>query len=291
MKLIYRILLYFFCIIIVYIPIGSASTSTATEDFETLEKNYVQIELLNEDRNDFSIIKTFEKLTKNIQNHYHSLLSWSLHSRDEDLLIENYNRKLKFGRWINDSDNNNCFDTRALVLIRDSDKEVLFKSNNRCAVESGNWKDPYTGKTFTSSKDIQIDHVVPLKNAYMSGAYKWNFKTRCLYANYLGNDFHLLSVNATENMRKGDRSPDKYMPPNPGFTCTYIKDWLSIKFLWGLKMTLAESDAIKTLVQNSNCNLDELRITDHEIQSQSEFFQSKIDLCEKLDAANKITEN
>ena len=289
MKLILRILLFILCISFLNIPLG------LTEEFETLEKNYVQFEKPDNTPIDFSIIKTIEKLVHTLQNIDYSLLSWSTHLRDQDLQIENYHRQLQFGRWINDPDDKTCFNTRALVLLRDSDKNVVFKTTNHCSVDKGSWNDPYTGKTFDQTAFIQIDHVVPLKNAYMSGAYKWDFKTRCLYANYLGNDYHLLSVNASENMKKGDRSPDKYMPPNFEFTCTYLKNWLSIKFLWGLKMTLAESEAITALIKNNNCNVHKFRITDREMQSQSQFFQSKKDLCEKLDekrdATNKFTEN
>lgn len=316
MKLIYRILLFIFCITIIptaplspaystelnhdlnhdlildftQLPtetISDAQPTTTNEEFETLEKNYVQLEFPNDSPTDFSITKTIERFFKSIQNNYYSLLNWSTQTRNGELKIENYNRKLKFGRWINDPNDDSCLNTRALVLVRDSIQNVIFKKTNHCSVESGSWNDPYTGKNFSSSTDIQIDHVVPLKNAYLSGAYRWNFKTRCLYANYLGAKFHLLSVNSSENMRKGDRAPDRYMPPNTEFSCTYLKDWLSIKFLWGLKMTTAEAAAISKLVKTNACDLIELQINDHEIQTQADFFKSKIDLCEKLDVANK----
>ena len=88
-------------------------------------------------------------------------------------------------------------------------------------------------------------------------------------------------------MKKGDRAPDKYIPPNPEYTCTYIKNWLSIKFLWGLKMSRTEADAIATSIKENNCDASSLYISDHEILRQSQFYRESIDLCEKLDAANK----
>ena len=148
---------------------------------------------------------------------------------------------------------------------------------------SGTWKDDYTGQTFTKREDIQIDHVVPLKNAYISGAYKWNFKSRCLYANYLGYDFHLKSVNGIENMKKGDKSPERYMPPNPEYACKYIRYWLTIKFLWNLKMTTAEADGINKLLKDNKCNLAGFRVSDHEILNQTKFANDNLELCAAVD--------
>jgi len=309
MKHIFRILLFIFCIINFSIAqeiaqeitqgtelkleshpetdfrekIADSIADSIADDYETLDRDYVQFEITqNSPSINFSILKSYENLVKMLKSKYYSLLSWSLHTRRVNLQIENYDRKLKFGRWINDPNDNTCLNTRALVLQRDSTKNVIFKDSNHCAVASGNWNDPYTGQTFRSSADIQIDHFVPLKNAYMSGAYKWNFKTRCLYANFLGSEYHLLSVNGTQNMKKGDRAPDKYIPPNSDYVCTYIKNWLSIKFLWGLKMSATEADAVAASIKNNHCNTSSLYISDSEILRQSQFYQETLDLCEKL---------
>ena len=88
-------------------------------------------------------------------------------------------------------------------------------------------------------------------------------------------------------MKKGDRAPDKYIPPNSEYTCTYIKNWLSIKFLWGLKMTTTEAEAVATAIKDNHCNARSLYISDREIFRQSQFYKETIDLCEKLDLANK----
>lgn len=294
MKLFLRILLFISCITITHFSRSFAIESptpavTATTDFETLEKNYVQLELSTDNSVNISIIKSLNSIIKLIQVKYYSLLNWRTIARHGSLEITNYSRILNFGTWINDPNDETCYNTRALVLLRDSDKAVVFKENNHCSVDSGHWNDPYTGEVFTETKDIQIDHVVPLKNAYMSGAYRWDFKTRCHYANYLGLDYHLLSVNGSQNMKKGDRAPDKYMPPNSAYTCTYLKNWLSIKFLWGLKMTESEAVAISTAIKDNNCNTRSFRMSDREILSQARFFQDTVDLCEKLIASQPLT--
>ncbi len=249
---------------------------------ETLDKNYVSIEATSDTSISFSILKSFEIIVKIIQDKSYTLLNWKTYSRSGSLEIVNYDRKLQFGRWINDPNDDTCFNTRAKVLLRDSIKEVIFKDHDHCKVESGYWPDPYTNQMYLSAKEIQIDHFVPLKNAYISGAYNWSFKARCLYANYLGLDYHLLSVNGHQNMKKGDKSPEKYLPPNTDYICTYIKNWLSIKFLWGLKMSETEASAISQSVKDNNCNLHKFRMSQHEIFTQSKFVRENIDLCEKI---------
>lgn len=289
MQIIWRKLLFVFCIISCW-QISALAIEITTEPIpqkiETLEKEYVQINI-SENQDTISILRSVDSILRLVKDRYYSLLNWSQHSRTQDLVVENYDRKLKFGRWINDPNDETCYNTRARVLLRDSNKEVVFKENNHCSVATGQWNDPYTGLSFKSSEDLQIDHMVPLKNAYLSGAYKWNFKSRCLYANFLGAKFHLLPVNASQNMKKGDRAPDKYIPPNSEYTCTYIKNWLTIKFLWGLRMTVPEAQSIVKTINDNHCNLRSMYISGAEILKQSRIYQETIDLCEKLDKENQ----
>lgn len=66
----------------------------------------------------------------------------------------------KFPHWIQQG--NNC-DTREVVLARDGTNVVQSSS---CAATSGTWVSPYDGATWTASSDVDIDHVVPLSNAW-----------------------------------------------------------------------------------------------------------------------------
>ncbi len=188
-----------------------------------------------------------------------------------------YDRKKHFGGWINFADDGTCLDTRGLVLKRDSKTNVVIGSN--CRVTNGDWLDPYTDKIFMSSSDIQIDHVVPLKNAYMTGAFEWDNKKRCQYANYLGNQFHLLSVNGTENMRKSDRSPSEYMPPNAKYTCEYLKIWLEIKYLWNLRLTPTEIAKIEKIANDENCDVNDFQVSQIEITEQKKYMKDHEDIC------------
>jgi hypothetical protein len=296
MKLVLRILLFALCINTLSLNSAFATVADVTVDApsenEILEKTYVSLDLADDNTASISIVKSFNSIVKLVQANYYSLLNWHTYSRSaKNMEIPNYNRLEQFGRWINDPNDDTCYNTRAKVLVRDSDKTVIFKDTNHCVVDGGLWQDPYTDQPFTNAKDIQIDHLVPLKNAYMSGASKWSFRARCLYANYLGAEFHLISSNGTQNMKKGDKGPDKYMPPNPEYACTYVKNWLSVKFLWGLKMTEPEAAAIVQIISDNNCNTQRMRMTYHQIMTQAQFAQDNADLCEKIDQASKPTTN
>lgn len=147
-----------------------------------------------------------------------------------------------FGGWI-DADRD-CQNTRNEVLIRDADGAVGFRGNRECAVESGLWIDPFTGEEVTNPSALHIDHLVPLENAFLSGAWNWTLERRRLYANFLEDPMHLIAVDGSENTSKGSRAPDEYLPPNADFHCDYASAWLEIKRSWGLRMTVNEAEAV-----------------------------------------------
>lgn len=222
-----------------------------------------------------------------IYNDYDQIQKQDQHSKVNLLQIEKkqikfplpaikYDRVKQFGGWINFKEDSSCLDTRGLALKRDSVGKVDVVN---CRVIQGRWIDPYTDKTFEASTQIQIDHVVPLKHAYMSGAFEWTQQKRCQFANYLGNDFHLRSVNGTENMKKGDRSPREYMPPNPKFTCEYIKNWLEIKYLWNLRLTPKESVRVKEIVAENACDKGEFLVDQDEISTQKKLMKDSENIC------------
>lgn len=209
------------------------------------------------------------------------LTRWTLHNTSPQMPSTAYNRRLQFGTWINDPTDNTCFNTRAKILIRDSKVPVSYKATNKCVVEAGAWVDPYTSKTFTSARDIQIDHVVPLKHAYQTGAWKWNYQARCLYANFAADGYHLLAVNGHENMKKGDKSPDDYMPPNPKIACGYLQIWLKIKLAWGLVIFPNEADGIKNLFTQYRCNAQQFKMDQAELARQRKAMSELLMMCKK----------
>jgi hypothetical protein len=80
-------------------------------------------------------------------------------------------------------DDRDCQNTRHEILIQTSIKAVEFKTDNECDVLAGEWYDPYSDETFTISKDLDLDHIVPLKFAHGHGADKWSRERKKQFAN------------------------------------------------------------------------------------------------------------
>ena len=111
----------------------------------------------------------------------------------------------RFQMWV-DADND-CRDTRDEVLARQSQVWV-----GTCDVRPGRWLSYYDNQVFQHSSGLDIDHMVPLAEAWDSGAKKWNADTRKRYANDLANPHSLVAVSASSNRSKGDRDPADWMP-------------------------------------------------------------------------------
>ena len=207
-----------------------------------------------------------------------SLLNFDYHAEQYGAVNERYQRAKHFGTWIRDENAPTCYNTRGLVLVRDSMVPVQNTSSG-CSVSAGAWKDPYAGGTYYRADEVEIDHFVPLKNAYVSGAYRWNYSKRCLYANFMGNKFHLLPVLKRENRSKLDRGPDEYMPPNRAYRCQYLQQWLKVKLIWGLELTPPEKERIEELVKSENCNVRDFVFAANELQAQRQYVQDNMTLC------------
>ena len=159
-------------------------------------------------------------------------------------------KRTMYKHWIDED--GDCQNTRNEVLIRDSIEPVKYKTSNECVVVSGTWKDPYTGTVFHDPKQLDVDHMVPLKNAHESGGWAWDSENKKSYANYLANSWHLIAVSASENRKKGDKGPDKYLSPQVEYHCTYVKNWVKIKEEWGLEMTESEGMAVQKILAGCN---------------------------------------
>jgi hypothetical protein len=145
--------------------------------------------------------------------------------------------------WI-DADHD-CQDTRDEVLIAESEVPVEYADPRHCKVTRGRWTCPYTGNVVTDPAELDIDHVVPLENAHVSGGWRWSSERKRAFANDLEHPEHLIAVLARANRQKGSKSPERWMPPNRAFRCNYIEAWRSIKARWSLSETPDEVTAIK----------------------------------------------
>ncbi|KAK8205934.1 secreted protein [Phyllosticta capitalensis] len=147
----------------------------------------------------------------------------------------------EFNHWITISGNCN---TRETVLKRDG---TNVETSSACAATSGTWVSPYDGATWTAASDVDIDHMVPLSNAWQSGASSWTATQRQNFANDLDNP-QLWAVTDNVNQSKGDRSPDEWKPPLESFYCTYAEAWIKVKSVYDLTITSAEKSALSDML-------------------------------------------
>ncbi len=149
-----------------------------------------------------------------------------------------YSRNL-FKHWI-DADGDGC-NTRAEILIRDA--IVKPKIGPKCKLSGGKWVSKYDGKTITNSSLLDVDHLVPLAEAWRSGASKWTPLQRQNFANDLENPEALAAVTLSSNRSKGDKDPSEWMPKEE--LCTYIKNWVTIKSKYLLTVDIKENQFIQ----------------------------------------------
>ena len=157
-----------------------------------------------------------------------------------------YDRSL-FEHWI-DIDGNGC-NTRYEVLIRDSDTRPTVSSG--CSLSGGKWYSAYDGFISDDSGTFDIDHLVPLKEAWDSGARSWTSERRKLFANDLTDRRTLKAVSASSNREKSDRDPSNWLPTNDAYVCPYIIDWTDVKAKWGLTMDQSEVGRIRGLLSDT----------------------------------------
>lgn len=147
----------------------------------------------------------------------------------------------RFGGWIDrDRDGQN---TRSEVLQSESTRTASL--NRYGTVKGGKWISAYDNKVFTNASRMDVDHMVPLAEAWASGAWKWSAKRRTAFANDLGYGSSLIAVSLSSNRSKGDRDPADWVPTASSDVCTYVKQFIAVKSRWRLSVDRAEKTAIQ----------------------------------------------
>ena len=163
--------------------------------------------------------------------------------------------RANFKHWI-DADGDGC-DTRQEVLI--TERVSGSGPTNRSCTFTGSWKSQYDGVTTTDSSSFDVDHMIPLAEAWRSGAAGWTSKTRENFANDLDFAGSLIAVTASSNRSKSDRDPAKWLPTSNSYRCTYVATWTAVKWRWKLSIDQAEKDAI--LATMKNCKTASLKVS------------------------------
>jgi len=160
-----------------------------------------------------------------------------------------YDRVGGFGEAWLDVDGNGC-DTRNDILRRDLEDAQI---DGSCTVLSGVFHDPYTGETIDfvrgvdTSRLVQIDHLVALKNAWVTGAQKLDRDSRVALAN---DPLNLMAADGSQNSSKGDRDAATWLPDNKAFRCEYVARQISVKAKYGLWVVPAEHDAMRRILSS-----------------------------------------
>ncbi|HEY0697617.1 MAG TPA: HNH endonuclease family protein [Micromonospora sp.] len=163
-----------------------------------------------------------------------------------------YSRDL-FPHWI-DADGDGC-NTRYEVLIAEAVSSPSVGSG--CYLTGGRWYSYYDGAYWTITSDLDIDHMVPLAEAWDSGARNWTTSRRQAFANDLGDARSLVAVTDNVNQAKGDQDPATWMPTYD--KCRYLREFVAVKLRWRLTVDSAERSALQSL--SSGCTNTTITVT------------------------------
>lgn len=147
----------------------------------------------------------------------------------------------KFPHWITQSGTCN---TREVVLKRDGTGVV---QDSACAATSGSWYSQYDGATWTAASDVDIDHMVPLAEAWRSGASSWTTSQRQSFANDLTRP-QLIAVTDNVNQSKSDQDPGEWLPPRTSYRCTYARAWVHVKYYYDMTVDSTEKSALQSVL-------------------------------------------
>ncbi|WP_258366235.1 excalibur calcium-binding domain-containing protein [Curtobacterium sp. MCPF17_031] len=148
-----------------------------------------------------------------------------------------------FGTAWADVDGNGC-DTRDDVLARDL---TAITRDGACEVETGVLVSPYTAvsmqfvRGYTTSGEVQIDHIVALADAWRTGASTWTASEREAFAN---DPLNLFAVDGPSNQQKSDGDAATWLPANKSFRCAYVAHQVAVKAKYRLSVAPAEYQAI-----------------------------------------------
>lgn len=144
-----------------------------------------------------------------------------------------YSREAVFGGWLY-SDGQS---TRDRVLASER-------------LPDGSWYSAYDSVIVLSAGELDIDHVVPLAEAWESGGHRWSAETWTRFGNDLEDPRSLVAVSASTNRSKGAKDPQDWWPPHVGYRCQYAADWIAIKARWNLTVDAAEHGSLDAQIES-----------------------------------------
>ncbi|MFF8513534.1 HNH endonuclease family protein [Streptomyces sp. NPDC015492] len=159
---------------------------------------------------------------------------------------DGYQRE-SFKHWNRGLDPADGCNTRNEVLLAEAVEVPTVTAG--CKLSGGLWKSYYDGQEVNDPAKLDIDHMVPLAEAWDSGASTWTAARREAYANDQDAATSLVAVTARSNRSKSDQDPAEWMPPLPDANCRYVSEWVATKLRWGLAADQGEADALKVYAE------------------------------------------
>ncbi len=150
--------------------------------------------------------------------------------------------RTSFKHWNSGANPTDGCNTRAEVLISEAVEAPRILPG--CKLEGGKWWSYYDAKFVTPASALDVDHLVPLAEAWDSGASQWTAARREAYANDQDAWYGLVAVTAASNRSKADKDPAEWLPPSAEVLCRYGTEWVQVKTRWGLTVDLAEQEAL-----------------------------------------------
>ncbi len=158
----------------------------------------------------------------------------------------------RFTHWT-DPDQDGC-DTRAEVVIAEATTPPAV--DGRCTITGGAWHSYYDKRDHSGAGALDVDHLVPLAEAWRSGASGWSDEERQQYANDMADPRVLVAVTASVKRTKGDKDPARWEPADDSADCRYIAEWAAVKGRWKLAVDADELAALQNLV--AECPTEEI---------------------------------
>ncbi|RSS57480.1 HNH endonuclease family protein [Streptomyces sp. WAC01280] len=155
--------------------------------------------------------------------------------------------RTKFKHWNTGLDAGDGCNTRNEVLLAEAIEAPAVAAG--CKLSGGLWSSYYDGQEVNDPAKLDIDHMVPLAEAWDSGASAWTAARREAYANDQDAATSLVAVTARTNRSKADQDPAQWMPPLPDGHCRYVSEWVATKLRWGLAVDQGEADALKVYAE------------------------------------------
>ncbi len=144
----------------------------------------------------------------------------------------------KFDHWTLQGDGCN---TRDLVLVQEARVKPVVSVG--CDLLGGRWFSYYDGNRTGDPSSFDVDHMVPLAEAWDSGARRWNAGTRRRFANDLRDRRSLVAVTAGSNRSKSDSDPADWLPRKAA-RCRYVREYVAVKTRWKLTVDRPEKRAL-----------------------------------------------